>query len=53
MDEQAKEFLGGEAGRAILQLQVSFYGKNNLPLALGMNYFDDSILRLSLVQAWN
>jgi GntR family transcriptional regulator len=53
MDEQAKEFFGGEAGRAILQLQVSFYGRNNLPLALGMNYFDDSILRLSLVQAWN
>jgi GntR family transcriptional regulator len=49
----AHEFLGGEAGRAVLQLQVSFYGRNNLPLALGMNYFDDSVLRLSLVQAWS
>jgi GntR family transcriptional regulator len=47
------EFLGGEMGRAILHLQVAFYGKNNLPLALGVNYFDDSILRLSLVQAWS
>jgi len=34
-------------------LQVAFYGKDNLPLALGMNYFDDTSLRLSLVQAWN
>lgn len=50
---EAKEFLGGDDGRAILQLQVSFYGRHNLPLALGMNYLDDSILRLSLVQAWN
>ena len=50
---EAHGHLGGEAGRAILQLQVSFYGRNNLPLALGINYFDDTVLRLSLVQAWN
>jgi len=47
------ELLGGRAGRTILELQVTFYTKDNLPLAFGMNYFDDSILRLSLVQAWN
>ena len=50
---EALELLEGEADRAILQLQVSFYGMNNLPLALGVNYFDDSVLRLSLIQAWN
>jgi len=50
---EACQYLGGEAGRAVLQLQVAFYGKNNLPLALGMNTFDDSTLRLSLVQAWS
>jgi hypothetical protein len=50
---EACGYLGGEAGRAILQLQVALYGKNNLPLALGINTFDDSVLRLSLVQAWS
>jgi GntR family transcriptional regulator len=46
-------FLGGDPGRTILELQVAFYARDNLPLALGVNYFDDSFLRLSLVQAWN
>jgi GntR family transcriptional regulator len=52
MGEEASLHLDGEAGRAVLQLQVALYGRNNLPLAVGMNIFDDSILRLSLVQAW-
>lgn len=51
--EEARKLLGDEAGRAILQLQVRFYGKKNLPLALGVNDFDDSVLRLSLAQAWS
>jgi GntR family transcriptional regulator len=53
MGTEAKELLGGEAGRAVLQLQTIFYGKNNTPLALGVNIFDDSFLHLSLAQAWN
>jgi hypothetical protein len=36
-----------------LQLQTTFYEKNNLPIALGVNFFDDSFLHLSLAQAWN
>lgn len=51
--EEARKLLGGEAGRAILRLRVMFYGKDNLPLALGVNDFDDSVLRLSLAQAWS
>jgi len=50
---EVQEFLGGEAGRPILQLQTTFYEKNNLPLALGVNVFDDSFLHLSLAQAWS
>jgi GntR family transcriptional regulator len=50
---EAYGILEGKAGRAMLELQVSFFGRNNLPLALGVNYFDDSVLKLSLVQAWN
>jgi GntR family transcriptional regulator len=53
MGADAREFLSGEADRAILQLQTIFYAKNNMPLALGVNIFDDSFLHLSLAQAWN
>lgn len=37
----------------ILNLRMAFYSKENRPLALGNSYFDDSKLRLRLVQAWN
>jgi len=53
IEQETYDLLGGQAGRTILELQVAFYAKDNLPLALGVNYFDDSILKLSLVQAWN
>ncbi|RJP48061.1 MAG: GntR family transcriptional regulator [Anaerolineaceae bacterium] len=53
MGAEAQEFLSGEAGRAILQLETRFYGKNNKALALGVNIFDDSFLHLSLAQAWS
>jgi GntR family transcriptional regulator len=51
--KETHELLGGDPSRTILELQVAFYARDNLPLALGVNYFDDSFLRLSLVQAWN
>lgn len=41
------------ADQPLIELQVFFYSKQNIPLALGLNYFNDGILRLSLVQAWN
>lgn len=53
VDSETQGLLGCESGRTMLQLQVAFYGRSNLPLALGNNFFDDSLLRLSLVQAWN
>lgn len=53
LDPDAHKYLAGESGRPILQLQTTFYEKNNLPLALGVNIFDDSFLHLSLAQAWN
>ena len=51
--EEIRAILGDELDQAILELQLSFYSKDNLPLALGVNYFNDAILRLCLVQAWN
>jgi DNA-binding GntR family transcriptional regulator len=53
LDAETREYFGDEAGRPILQLQTTFYEKNNMPLALGVNIFDDSFLHLSLAQAWN
>jgi len=53
ISRETHDLLGGDMGRTILELQVAFYARDNLPLALGVNYFDDSFLRLSLVQAWN
>ncbi|MCB0101226.1 MAG: GntR family transcriptional regulator [Anaerolineales bacterium] len=52
MDDLAGSYLSGGLGRSILQLQVVLYGRNNLPIATGVNIFDDAILRLSLAQAW-
>jgi GntR family transcriptional regulator len=51
--EEIRAILGDELDRTILELQLSFYSKDNLPLALGVNFFNDAILRLCLVQAWN
>jgi DNA-binding GntR family transcriptional regulator len=51
--EEVNRYLGKELGQAVLTLNVAFYNKQNLPLALGTNYFDDEVLRLSLVQAWS
>lgn len=52
-DEEVRPFLGMDPGRTVLELHMAFYSRANQPLALGLNYFDDVTLRLSLVQTWN
>lgn len=51
--DEVRRVLRGELGPTVLELQMTFYSRNSQPLALGLNYFDDTALRLSLVQAWN
>lgn len=51
--EEIHNLMGKARNQAVLALKVSFYSKQNSPLALGANYFDDEVLRLSLVQAWS
>jgi GntR family transcriptional regulator len=51
--DDAKEYLHLDGKTHILNLRMAFYSKENHPLALGNSYFDDSKLRLRLVQAWN
>ncbi|MCL4275230.1 MAG: GntR family transcriptional regulator [Anaerolineales bacterium] len=50
---ELKSAMGDMLGETVLELQLAFYSKDNVPLALGNNYFNDAILRLCLVQAWS
>ena len=52
-NEEVRQLLGMGPDRTVLELNMAFYSRNNQPLALGLNYFDDVSLRLSLVQTWN
>jgi DNA-binding GntR family transcriptional regulator len=51
-EEEVGALLSASPDKVMLALDVSFYSKDSTLLSLGTNYFDDSILRLSLVQAW-
>ena len=44
--------LGREPGEQILKIQITFYDQDNQPLVFGNSLYDDSMLRLRLVQAW-
>lgn len=52
VDKSIADTLSQNIGHPILKLKMIFYDKNNLPLLYGMSYFDDSALKLRLVQAW-
>ena len=53
VNTEIEQLLGIDTDRTVLELHMAFYSRNNQPLALGLNYFDDVTLRLSLVQTWN
>jgi len=50
--EEVGSLLNASPDKVMLALDVSFYSKDSALLSLGTNYFDDAVLRLSLVQAW-
>lgn len=51
--QEVSKVLGVAPDKVMLALDVSFYSSECVPLSLGVNYFDDAVLRLSLVQAWS
>lgn len=51
--EEVSKMLEKELGNTVLELRVAFYSRENVPLAMGTNHFNDQILRLGLVQAWS
>jgi GntR family transcriptional regulator len=50
--EEIGTLLKTSPDEVMLALDVSFHNKDNVLLSLGTNHFNDSVLSLSLVQAW-
>ena len=50
--EEVSSLLNASPNKVMLALDVSFFSKDSVLLSLGTNFFDDTILRLNLVQAW-
>jgi GntR family transcriptional regulator len=50
--EDVGNLLNASPDKSMLALDVSFYSQDSVLLSLGTNYFDDTVLRLSLIQAW-
>ncbi|MBT3313998.1 MAG: GntR family transcriptional regulator [Anaerolineae bacterium] len=48
----SKESFNELGNELSLNLKMTFYSEENQPLALGNSYFNDTFLRLRLVQAW-
>lgn len=51
--KEVSNALDVSSDKVMLALDVSFYSKDSHLLSYGVNYFDDTVLRLSLVQAWS
>ena len=51
-DEKVAEVLSIPESRPLLKIQITFYDRDNQPLACGHSFFNDSLLRLRLVQTW-
>ena len=52
VDETLSGILAREAGQPLLRLKERFYNKLNKPLVMGVSYYDHTVLKLRLVQAW-
>ncbi|HEY58214.1 MAG TPA: GntR family transcriptional regulator [Anaerolineae bacterium] len=52
LPDEAAEPLERRAGEPILALDIAFYGQQSEPLSIGRSFYDDTRLRLNLVQAW-
>lgn len=51
-DRMVEKILAKAAHVPLLKLTVTFYSRENRPLAWGVSYYDDARLQLRLVQAW-
>jgi DNA-binding GntR family transcriptional regulator len=51
-DGEIIDILGKEPGAPLLNIEITFYDRDNQPLICGNSYYNDAELRLRLVQAW-
>lgn len=51
-DNEVAHLLKWEPDNPLLKIEIIFYDRDNSPLTCGHSYFNDTILRLRLVQAW-
>jgi DNA-binding GntR family transcriptional regulator len=51
-DEALRRVLRRESDAPLLKLIETFYNRDNQPLAFGLSYYDHTVLRLRMVQAW-
>jgi DNA-binding GntR family transcriptional regulator len=51
-DGEISDILGQEAGAPLLNIDITFYDRDNQPLICGNSFYNDTELRLRLVQAW-
>lgn len=51
-EESTQKTLYRERGFPLLKLRETFYSQDHRPLILGTSYFDFTVLKLRLVQAW-
>jgi GntR family transcriptional regulator len=52
VNDEAENLLNPEPNNPLLKIEIVFYDRDNSPLICGHSYFNDAILRLRLVQAW-
>ena len=49
---EVMDILGMEMNSPLLKIEIVFYDRDNNPLVCGHSYYNDAVLRLRLVQAW-
>lgn len=52
IDEKLANLLTRAVGQPLLKLRERFYNRDNQPLVLGLSFYDFTLLKLRMVQAW-
>jgi GntR family transcriptional regulator len=51
-NSEVSSFLKLPSQTPLLNIHICFYDANNRPIVSGSSYYDDTVLKLRLVQAW-
>ena len=53
VNDDVADILGYNPDSPLLKIEIVFYDRDNSPLICGHSYYNDAVLRLRLVQAWD